>query len=65
MGKDEPAIPYVREVTNSPVVQSTVAQILEYIIADLKAAQILVETELNPIGPSFVEYNDKIEYENG
>ena len=56
MGKDEPAIPYVREVTNSPVVQSTVAEVLEYILTDLKTAQAL----LKPVDP--IEYNDKLEY---
>lgn len=61
MGKDEPAIPYVREVTNKPVAQSTVAQVLEYIIADLKAAQALLKP-IDPIGPSFAEYEDKLEY---
>lgn len=62
MGKDEPAIPYVREVTNSPVAQSTVAEILEYIITDLKAAQALLKP-VDPIGPSFAEYNDKLNYD--
>lgn len=61
MGKDEPAIPYVREVTNSPVVQSTVAEVLEYILTDLKTAQALLKP-VDPIGPSFAEYNDKLEY---
>lgn len=61
MGKDEPAIPYVQEVTNSPVAQSTVTQVLEYIIADLKAAQALLKP-IDPIGPSFAEYEDKLEY---
>ena len=51
MGKDEPAIPYVREVTNSPVVQSTVAEVLEYILTDLKTAQALLKP-VDPIGPS-------------
>ena len=31
MGKNEPAIPYVKEVTHSPVAQSTVTQTLDYI----------------------------------
>lgn len=62
MGKDEPAIPYVWEVTNSPVAQSTVAEILEYIITDLKAAQALLKP-VDPIGPSFAEYNDKLNYD--
>ena len=61
MGKDEPAIPHVREVTNSPVVQSTVAEVLEYILTDLKTAQALLKP-VDPIGPSFAEYNDKLEY---
>ncbi len=58
MGKDEPAIPYVREVTNSPVVQSTVAEVLEYILTDLKTAQALLKP-VDPIGPSFDSYTEQ------
>ena len=48
-------------MTNSPVVQSTVAEVLEYILTDLKTAQALLKP-VDPIGPSFAEYNDKLEY---
>lgn len=58
MGKDEPAIPYVREVTNSPVAQSTVAQTLGYILQDLKNAQALLKP-VDPIGPASGEYSEK------
>lgn len=62
MGKDEPAIPYVREITNAPVVQSTVSQVLEYILEDLKKAKALLEP-VDPIGPAFADYTEEDEYE--
>lgn len=61
MGKDEPAIPYLREVTNSPVEQSTVAQVLDDVLTDLKEAQALLKP-VDPIGPSFSEYSEKESY---
>lgn len=61
-GKDEAAIPYLREVTNKPVAQSTVAQVLEYILEDLKDAQVLLKP-VDPIGPAFGEYSEKDSYD--
>ena len=54
MGKDELAIPYIREVTNTPVAQSTVSQVLDYILEDLAKAKALLEP-IDPIGPAFEE----------
>lgn len=61
MGKNEPAIPYLKEVTNSPVEQSTVAQVIDYILKDLKEAQALLKT-VDPLGPAFAEYTEKDSY---
>ena len=61
MGKDEPAIPYVREITNAPVAQSTVSQVLEYILEDLEKAKELLEP-IDPMGPSFTDYTEEDEY---
>lgn len=60
-GKDESAIPYLKEVTHSPVEQSTVAQVLDYILKDLKEAQTLLKT-VDPLGPAFAEYTEKDSY---
>ena len=49
MGKDDLAIPYLREVTNAPVAQSTVSEVLDYILEDLAAAKKLLEP-IDPIG---------------
>ena len=54
MGKDELAIPYIREITNTPVAQSTVSQVLDYILEDLAKAKALLEP-IDPIGPAFEE----------
>ncbi len=61
MGKDEPAIPYLKEVTHSPVEQSTVAEVLDCILKDLKEAQALLKN-VDPIGPAFSEYTEKDSY---
>ena len=61
MGKDEPAIPYVREITNAPVAQSTVSQVLAYILEDLEKAKELLEP-IDPMGPSFTDYTEEDEY---
>lgn len=57
MGKDDLAIPYIREVTNTPVVQSTVSEVLDYILEDLTTAKKLLEP-IDPIGPAFAEYSE-------
>lgn len=61
MGKDDLAIPYIREVTNTPVAQSTVSEVLNYILEDLTAAKKLLEP-IDPIGPAFAEYSESKEY---
>lgn len=57
MGKDDLAIPYIREITNAPVAQSTVSEVLDYILEDLTAAKKLLEP-IDPIGPAFAEYTE-------
>lgn len=57
MGKDELAIPYIREITHAPVAQSTVAEVLDYILEDLTTAKKLLEP-IDPIGPAFAEYSE-------
>ena len=61
VGKDSPAIPYLHEVTHSPVEQSTVAKVLDYILEDLKEAQALLKP-IDPLGPAFAEYTEKDDY---
>lgn len=62
VGKSELAIPYVQEVTNSPVAQTTVTQTLDYILKDLKEAQALLKP-IDPIGPAYDNYSEKDNYE--
>ena len=57
MGKDDLAIPYMREVTNAPVAQSTVSKVLDYILEDLTTAKKLLEP-IDPIGPAFADYSE-------
>ena len=64
MGKDDLAIPYLREVTNAPVAQSTVSEVLDYILEDLTAAKKLLEP-IDPIGPAFAEYSESDEKDYG
>ena len=64
MGKDDLAIPYMREVTNAPVAQSTVSKVLDYILEDLTAAKKLLEP-IDPIGPAFAEYSESDEEDYG
>ena len=64
MGKDDLAIPYLREVTNAPVAQSTVSEVLDYILEDLAAAKKLLEP-IDPIGPAFAEYSELDEEDYG
>lgn len=58
MGKDELAIPI--SVNNAPVAQSTVSQVLDYILDDLKTAKALLEP-IDPIGPAFTDYSELAE----
>ena len=60
MGKDELAIPYLREVTNAPVAQSTVSEVLDCILEDLERAKELLRP-IDPIGPSFADYSELAE----
>lgn len=60
-GKDQPAIPYLKEVTHSPIAQTTVVQTLNFILEDLKNAQALLKP-IDPIGPAFSEYSEKDNY---
>lgn len=62
MGAAEAAIPYVREVTNAPVAQPTVEDVLGYVLEDLKTARDLLK-DTDPIGPAFDQYEEKVNYE--
>ena len=64
MGKDDLAIPYLREVTNAPVAQSTVSKVLDYILEDLTTAKKLLEP-IDPIGPAFADYSELPEGDYG
>ena len=57
MGKDDLAIPYMREVTNVPVPQSTVSEVLDYVLEDLTEAKRLLKP-IDPIGPAFADYSE-------
>ncbi|MFR7810217.1 MAG: RagB/SusD family nutrient uptake outer membrane protein [Butyricimonas faecihominis] len=61
MGANDPGIPYVKEATNQVVMRSTVAATLDLILGDLKKAQELLRP-VDPIGPSFGEYEEEDEY---
>lgn len=60
MGKNDLAIPYMKEVSNVPVAQSTVSEVLDYILEDLTKAKKLLEP-IDPIGPAFAEYSELAE----
>ena len=62
MGKDELAIPYMKEITNVAVAQSTVSEVLDYVLEDLEEAKKLLEP-IDPIGPAFAEYSEGDDYE--
>lgn len=57
-GKDELAIPYVDKVTNKPVAQSTVAEVVDKVIAETEEARKLIR-EVDPLGPSYESYTEK------
>ena len=61
MGANDPGSPYVKEATNQVVTRSTVAATLDLILGDLKKAQELLRP-VDPIGPSFGEYEEEDEY---
>lgn len=58
VGAEQIAIPYVVEVTNEPVAQSTVKQIIDKVISETEAARQLIR-EVDPIGPAFDTYTEK------
>ena len=58
IGKDELAIPYVDKVTNKPVAQSTVAEVVDKVIAETEEARKLIR-EVDPLGPSYESYTEK------
>ena len=57
-GANVAAIPYVEEVTNKPIAQLTVAEVIDKVIDDVEAARKLIK-EVDPIGPSFDSYTEK------
>lgn len=57
-GANEAAIPYVEKVTNEPVAQLTVAEVIDKVISDVETARELIK-EVDPIGPSFDSYTEQ------
>ena len=57
-GANEAAIPYVEKVTNEPVAQLTVAEVIDKVISDVETARKLIK-EVDPIGPSFDSYTEQ------
>ena len=57
-GANQPAIPFVDRVTNTPIAQSSVEELLNRIISELETARALVK-EVDPIGPHFDLYADE------
>ena len=50
-GADKAAIPYVEKVTNEPIAQLTVAEVIDKVIGDVETARELIR-EVDPIGPA-------------
>lgn len=59
-GADRDAIPYVYYVSKKPIPQSTVAEVLDYLIRDVEEARELIKP-FDPLGPAFESY-DELEY---
>ena len=57
VGANEKAIPYVDHVTNKPIAQSTVAEVIDSVIVELEAARELIR-DVDPIGPAYEEYTE-------
>ena len=57
-GANEAAIPYVEKVTNEPVAQLTVAEVVDKVIDDVETVRKLIK-EVDPIGPSFDSYTEQ------
>lgn len=60
-GKDKTGVPYVDQVTNSPVEPMTVAKTLDRLVADLENARGLLK-DVDPIGPAFKDYSEAASY---
>lgn len=58
VGANEDAIPYVDHVTNKPVAQSTVAEVMDNVIAEVEEARALIK-DIDPIGPAYEEYTER------
>ena len=56
-GANQAAIPYVEEVTNKPVAQLTVAEVIDKVIGDVETARKLIR-EVDPIGPTRDSYTE-------
>lgn len=56
-GGDEPAIPFVHKVQNTPFPQLTVNEMLDTLVSELKECKNLLK-KVDPIGPEFDEYLD-------
>lgn len=57
VGENDPAIPYVQEVTNKPVARSTVKEVIEKVIHEIETARELIK-EFDPIGPAYDTYKE-------
>lgn len=60
VGKDEPGVPLVNKVTNSPVAAISVKAMTDSLVADLIKARNLVK-DIDPIGPAHDSYSEKYE----
>ena len=57
-GADKAAIPYVEKVTNEPIAQLTVAEVIDKVIGDVETARELIR-EVDPIGPAHDSYTEQ------
>ena len=57
VGAEELSIPYVDKVTNEPVAQSTVSEVLDKVLAELEEARALIK-DVDPIGPAYETYTE-------
>ncbi|HJD76925.1 MAG TPA: RagB/SusD family nutrient uptake outer membrane protein [Bacteroides reticulotermitis] len=56
-GADRDAIPYVYYISKKPIPQSTVAEVLDYLIRDVEEARELIKP-FDPLGPAYETYEE-------
>lgn len=57
VGAEELAIPYIDKVTNKPMSQLTVSDVLDKVVAELEEARALIK-DVDPIGPAYATYTE-------